>query len=901
MNRKYKIAVMGESNVGKTVFFASYFHQVTDMNRCKYHVAIKSQDADDKITEIITQLFEKHQVAAGTDVRVDFSFSVDSLGIDVELMDLPGGFTTNRNYWDDENIRNDLLNADGAISFISGYDIVNNPAEALKVNRAFSDAISEIRRHTKGDIKGRSDVPIWFIFTKGDTVSEVTTEDLCSRVPSLLEAAKQSRIRGSWFARNVYRKGGYVRAYKTQAMGKWPDAKTPPIEFDPVNVVEPIEEMLDAMISSKTGHKHTLRIIIAAISIVSLISIESLSYYIDKIHWEHTQERIIALRHSEKAKTSPEDIYPEAIKILDEFHSPITSVILPSFLRAYNSEDEQRFFRDEVYREYEAALYAPIASEIIKINESSIPKADDVFMNTARKLNVYLAAEIFSQINPEHYKNIRRSAWYFKAAQDMLSVHDDMTPDEMFEIIRRCLDYETPDTWHERIQSFVREMSGRWSQTRPGGDDPESLDVYIERAQQIMNHHKLSEQNAEFLSAFIVSLQDERDGRMRKFADKWIADAMNMPHDKALETLSAHLAKNITPEIRDKLNEALSSVYSIIADEALDKYGDSRSQLRTVVNNFPSMPLAIKDRLTERINFLQDKYVEEKIKQTRSAKTISELAKVVQSLEEEGRTSTAAQAVRNSLAALVARELQGLESEAGKYIRGNNFGEGRQMVSQKSSELQQGVRSILDDTNILRNITLKEQELTASLMDKHYSYCRSSFNARKNTTDRRDVIACINDMKGYLQTWPEAVRTGQGAQVQSVCDFLEYINGGIPGRLVIAEGDFSAEDSISDTPDMKIQVQIYGENGKHETATITDKIQPVFNTEIPIRWSVEMRSVTFKAIEVDPLSNDDVFETVIRTNGFKGYENLSQTMRDSEGNTLTIYFMPSTQIPSCAW
>ena len=142
MNRKYKIAVMGESNVGKTVFFGSYFHQITDLSKGKYPVAIKSQSSDDKITEIITQLFDKKQVVAGTDVRVDFSFSVDSLGMDIELADLPGGFTTNRNYWDDEEVRKDLQNADGALFFISAYDVINNPSEALKVNRAFADAIS---------------------------------------------------------------------------------------------------------------------------------------------------------------------------------------------------------------------------------------------------------------------------------------------------------------------------------------------------------------------------------------------------------------------------------------------------------------------------------------------------------------------------------------------------------------------------------------------------------------------------------------------------------------------------------------------------------------------------------------------------------------------------------------
>ena len=76
---------MGDSNVGKTVFFGSYFHQVTDLSKGKYPLAIKSQSSDDKITEIITQLFDKKQPVVRTDVRVDFSFSVDSLGIDIEL------------------------------------------------------------------------------------------------------------------------------------------------------------------------------------------------------------------------------------------------------------------------------------------------------------------------------------------------------------------------------------------------------------------------------------------------------------------------------------------------------------------------------------------------------------------------------------------------------------------------------------------------------------------------------------------------------------------------------------------------------------------------------------------------------------------------------------------------
>ncbi len=110
-------------------------------------------------------------------MRVDFSFSVDKLGMDIELVDLPGDFTTNRNYWDDEAVRKYLQDADGALFFISGYDLINNPAEALTVNKVFADAISEIRRTQGGKLKGRADVPIWFIFTKGNMIPDVADSD----------------------------------------------------------------------------------------------------------------------------------------------------------------------------------------------------------------------------------------------------------------------------------------------------------------------------------------------------------------------------------------------------------------------------------------------------------------------------------------------------------------------------------------------------------------------------------------------------------------------------------------------------------------------------------------------------------------------------------------------------
>ena len=89
VNKKYKIAVMGATGVGKTVFFGSYFNLVTNLGRGSRPIMVKSQSSVNRITELITQLFQKHEVVQGTSERVDFSFSVDSLGMEVELFDIP--------------------------------------------------------------------------------------------------------------------------------------------------------------------------------------------------------------------------------------------------------------------------------------------------------------------------------------------------------------------------------------------------------------------------------------------------------------------------------------------------------------------------------------------------------------------------------------------------------------------------------------------------------------------------------------------------------------------------------------------------------------------------------------------------------------------------------------------
>ena len=889
---------MGESNVGKTVFFGSYFHQVTDLGKGKYPVAIKSQSSDDKITEIITQLFDKKEVVAGTDVRVDFSFSVDSLGMDVELADLPGGFTTNRNYWDDEEVRKDLQNADGAFFFISAYDVENKPSEALKINRAFADAISEIRKHIQGNIKGRSDVPIWFIFTKGDTVPEVSAENLMSKVPSLLDAARKQQIKGNWLARIIYTKGRYVRAYKSQSMGKWINEQTLPVNFEPVNVVEPVEEMFEAMLESRGAHSKKFIWILSIGIVIIIAGAFGCSYWLDGVYWRSIENRVRRARESNN--------YSEAIKLLDEFDSPVTSIILPGFMRAGSN---LKALRDETYGEYESELYAPIAAEIDKINENAFPAIDQAFLDTAKRVEKYLDTTHFAQINPEHYGKVKRSAWYFEAAKlfniELSNTRADETeninPDEEFETILKCLNYEAPESWRDRIQTRVDESLRHWCRTSPREGSPDNLEPYIDRAQQLINHPNISEEISGYLSERIQAWQEEIKARWNKIAESWIAEANNLPPDNGIEILSSHLAEKITPEIRVMLEESRVSLYNKITNNALQEYAEDIDALKSVIAKYPSMPNADKEKISDRINFLWAQHIEDRSKSIRSAKTIGSLAKITSELGEEMNISEIKKAVNYTLSGLVDARLKEIDSEVGSMMRNDNFSDCKQYISNESLKLQHEIQGTVDNASsgtYTTKVKGKEQEILNSIQSAHVDYCKRSFNSRKNTRSERDITVCLNTMKDFIQTWPEALRTREGSEIRQVSEFLSAIQGGVRGRLHIVSGNFAGADAFTDTPDMKIRIVIGDESWT--TNTIKDKIEPVFNQWIAITWSVEMSSVRFIGIEEDPMFDDTVFSDSVDPSGFKGYEDFNQTLRD-RGNTLTIRFEPDKNIPSCPW
>ena len=993
MSKKYKIAVMGASGVGKTVFFASYFHQVTDIGVGKehYQIAIKSQETDDKVTEIITQLFQNRTVVKGTDVRVDFSFSVPKLDMDIELFDLPGGFTENRKYWDDESVRKDLQEAKGVLFFISGEDLVNRPDVALKVNRAFTDAISEIRKHTGGDIKGRADVPICFILTKGDAIPNETEGTLTPRIRALIEAAEESQEQGNWLARTFFEKGKNVKVFKSVAMGKWDNAQTPPIDYSPVNVVEPMEYLFLSMGKSQKKLVNTWIKLGTVAAVIALSATVGFGYWLDRNHWQNVLTDVQRARES--------DNYVKAIAILDDFKTPFLASFLPSFVRAGG---ELKTVRDDVYKDYEAALYAPIAPEIDKIDFSALPRVDDLFLDTTKKIDEYLKVLRFAEINPDNYAKVRNSAWYFEMGrlfafeQNM----DGVTPDEEFEFIVQSLNYEPPETWREQVQARIGRLLRHWAMTlpqdagidelanysgkvkqldgyheltdelmadlnrlrdtweerreniivnneigdllsyRPGDAIPSeefnlilkglnyeapekwrervekvvsnilhhwartipidaSIDEYadyIDKATQLAANTGITADMAEYLTECREAWSKEIDEKWRQTATQWIAEANSASPEDGLDILARHMAEKTTPDVREMLKDAQDKLYDVLADKGIMDYPDNVAELRTLIQKFPSMPPSAKGKLQDRINTIRAKQLAEALNGLRSAHTIEELSNRLKSIGEDSSNPDVSKAVVESLTGLVNTKLKAIQGEANAAVGKGAFADGKRAVQSSCETLIRDVQGVLDQESskpYTSTIESTERSILSELRSRHAEYCKQDFQRRKNTNRRQDVSACLETLKAFINTWPESLNTGEGAEVKRASDFLSVIQGGVRGRLTVVGGDFTASDGIIFTPSIYITVD---ENGRRifTTNTVTST-NPVFRDSRDFTWTVETGRMNFTAYKTGTFSDSAIDSWYVNPSGFYGYTSLSGTGRGK--HTLTLEFTPSVNIP----
>lgn len=880
VNKKYKIAVMGATGVGKTVFFGSYFNLVTTLGKGSRPIMVKSQSSVNRIAELITQLFEKHEVVQGTSERVDFSFSVDSLGMDVELFDIPGGFTQDMDAWVENKILPDLQRADGALFFISGEDLVKYPERVLKDNLVFARAISKIREHKSGDLKGRSDVPIWFIFTKGDTIPDVSLDTLKEKNSALFKAAEKSQDHGNWLEKTAYKKGKYVNAYKSQSVGKWESPQSVPRNYQPDMVIEPMEDLFEAMVHSRSAHGRTLRKIIAALALSIFAVLEGGAYYYDISQWRGIQERVDRLR--------TEGRYEQALQEVDAFSSPSW---LPSFIR---TEKKLPPLREELYRAYESAAYAPIQAALDAVDEKKAPDASPAFLEDAEKVKRYLSVTHFAEIQPQHYEQAKCKAWYFNLGRllNLDSQIQNASPDELFNAILDCLNYDVPESWQKNIQERIDNSLRRWGGILSLDVGPEEFDAYIKKAEQLTDHPKLSPDSKNYLNA-------QKKSWAEKKLDTLIQRASALSPEEGVALLERHKAEfDSTDQVR--LEDALEKHYATLVEQALKKDADDADSLQRLLDRYPAMTSGVRDRLEGRVASIREKQRQEWLRDLHASKNTEEMVNRITSLGGKDQDDLRQQGI-DLLEKRIEMEVENIRSDTSRAVQRKDFSEGKQEAQKALNALRQAIQPLNAGSF---EIEKQEKEIMDKLEERHLADCREDFTRRRNTRDRREVAECRKRLDAFLELWPDSAERENVAKVR---DFLNVIQGGVKGKLNVVKGIFSgAKDGYFDfwmkTPDIFVTVSM-GNKEIFRTKTVKgdEKTSECrFNEGVEMTWAVDTPELTFKVFDEDLLVDDELITWKTTPSGFMGYKELQQ--RTLEGAYyLTINFTPNVTIPECPW
>ena len=532
--------------------------------------------------------------------------------MDVELFDIPGGFTQDMDAWVENKILPDLQRADGALFFISGEDLVKYPEKASTDNMVFTNAISKLREHKSGDLKGRSDVPICFIFTKGDTIPDVSLDTLKEKNAALFKAAEKSQDQGNWLEKTAYKKGKYVNAYKSQSIGKWESPQSVPRDYQPDMVIEPMEDLFRAMVHSRLAYGRTLRKIIAALVLAVLAVLEGGMYYYDISQWRGMQERIDRLR--------TEGRYEQALQEVDAFSSPSW---LPAFFRA---DKKLPPLREELYQAYEAAVYAPIKAALEAIDEEKAPDASPAFLEDAEKVKRYLSVTHFAEIQPQHYELAKRREWYFDLGRllNLDSQIQNASPDELFNAVLDCLNCDVPKSWQENIQERIDSSLRRWGSILSLDVGPEAFDVYIKKAEQLTDHPKLSLDTIKYL-------EDQQKSWADKKQDAWVREAGLLSPEEGMALLERHKAE-FDSTGRKKLENALEKHYAALVEQALKKDADDAAPLQELLDRYPTMTSEVKDKLEGRIASIGEKKRQEWLQELNASKNIKEIVNRITSL-----------------------------------------------------------------------------------------------------------------------------------------------------------------------------------------------------------------------------------------------------------------------------
>jgi GTPase SAR1 family protein len=912
--RPYKLAIMGASGVGKTVFLGSYFYANEKGMGKKYHVAPlleKTAAASDKaeqelnsvqvVNELIGSLFKGSQI--GTHKRLDMSMTVGDK-MKVRLFDLPGGFTVDSTRWEDQKIKEDLETADGVIFFIPAWDTLHNYMECRKASTPFSTAISQFIRNEKEDAKERkADIPIYFLFTKADMLQgsekDITAEELLEHWKGL----KASSQTGS--ERTFFKKGQFDKSFMVTSLGTWLDENTPPTEekYRPVNVVESMESLFDAMVQARRNRDRNSHLKKTALTTVTALAVFAAvlgtGYTVQKIRW-NSAEKAMQLAVSRGN-------YPEAITALDNFraHRSLLGFSLPAFMSPGKDVDAQI---DKLRFDYEADSYKELAGYIQIAETTELPNSEsDSFKQGAQAVKNYLTNDTFAAIAPAHYAAVKKAEQYYAAGNIMSGTVKSLND---IQVILTQIDV-VPENWREPLLKRIPAGVAVWrvaldeaaaaQEAETPGTGLQEYDTALSQLRALTSTLPMSDQIKEALKEQIDGIEQSKSTMMDQFISTKIAEANRFANPEEAIALmeDLKLAHQLSDAQKDRIQSAADKHYEALVSRWIDEKTDIE-KLRGYLRQYPTMPESAKslaDSYIQRVAATQKEALRQSIL---SAKNMSIL---LDKSKEANKNYSGQQEFRTAIAQrfqeLLIRNTQNADDDIQESLGSNDFRNAKMIITNFSNEVNSNsvkISAFCDAGAATNSMAEWKEQWLSNASSQNYRYLRTKFNSYGDSCSSAELRDFSQELKDFTILWPQAP---QDNEILQVIHYVSSIRNGVNARLTVERAKVNI--GTNTTFGSNLMIKVMAGSTTFATDNHNFNNDPEFNEDFDFKWSIDMAPVVMKFTNVNwILENKELPEQIsVPCDGITGWKKLNGPHATPNKNIMV--WLKVDGIPNCPW
>ena len=899
-NKQYRIALMGASGAGKTVFLGSYFHLVTNLGQGR-SVSLNTPEAAHEAGRIIQTLF-RQQVPVKEKARKNLlTYSVNSLDMDVRFIEVPEGGSKKRREWEDHKFLPELKSADGVLFFIPADDLVKNPERFLRGNCTFLEALSFLLENNSSRLNRGGKVPVTFLFTRGDAVPDVSVEQLTDKMLGVMGKEGQKFAALSAFLSGDSDK---IKAFKVISIGSWPDQKKLPQKYEPQNVIKPMEELYK-MMSSQEHERKKIRTAVFATAALLVIS-TAVTWGMDHYRWNSAKSEVRELVAASK--------HADALKVVDSlgkgyiFPDPIP--LIPSALRG---DADRETIRSGILKAYEQTLFKSLQPLIEKIDSSKMPDVQSAeYMDASGKVGEYLANSDFRNMNQANFDKIQSLRWYFEAGQALhgkTAVSAAGTAGdsgEAYNLVESWLGFlpKLPEQWKSEGGKKAGELFAFWADLLSPDAEIEDVEAFVASAEKLSGNPNATDELKKLIAERGTAWKNMIAAKWTDRGAKWVQEASALSPEEGIGKILSLLKREDLPEgIGKTLSAALESQYVRLAETLAGDAGTGIDTIKGVFARYPDMPEAAKKTLSDRIIAIAKNEASKISAGIETSESLEALGARLPDLElpwtdyPAGKDDVA-KSFEKAFSRLVASEWEKIAEKGSALAEKKDFSGAKELFSSSvealTARLEKAGLGAFGNGAVAEAAEVQGKKID-ELRQSHFSACKTAFEGLKSSKNKEEILPVTEMLKAFATLWPDS---GEAAEAGKAVLFLDAVQNGAKAVLTIVNADFSATDSFLDTPDMKILLK---QDGKTllETKTVDNETRPVFGEKHEFTWDLGSH-FTFVGLETGGMlgSDKEVFNVTVDAGGILGYKKLNGILK-SNGNSITVKL--ETGIPESPW